>query len=315
MRGGAARRVAWTKLSASLLESIILSINDLYSPYACAATPHPAGCRRPPSPARGEGRKRLKSPGAADCAPRAARGRIEALAPRGSRPRFVRLDPSSSAEPRRTYAGSRWRARKGARNRDRAAALRIRRGDSGRRPRPGDRDRPNIWRPPRGGAQTGRNLGQLRPHACEDRDRKLRLRRQFEGRAASPVAIDEEAMRGQNLRRGGRGVQHRPSPLQLVLGLAEGARPGRPHAAERDSLRRQPLVGVVGAQRQPELRSRREHAIGLTDPVSCEVVDHHPEIGFGAVEGRQRPAAGLARRIDSRHRRPAPPPPRSRSCR
>ena len=107
-------------------------------------------------------------------------------------------------------------------------------------------------------------------------------------------------MRGQNLRRRGCGVEHRPGPLQAVLGLAEGARPDRSDAAERDSLRRQPLVGVVGAQRQPELSTRGEHAIGLADPVSREVVDHHPKIGFGAVEGRQLLAAGLACGIDSR---------------
>ena len=67
------------------------------------------------------------------------------------------LDPSGLTQARRPNRGELMpdlvgEARKGGRNRDRAAALRIRRGDSGRRPRPGDRDRRNIWRPLRGGA-------------------------------------------------------------------------------------------------------------------------------------------------------------------
>ena len=75
---------------------------------------------------------------------------------------------------------------------------------------------------------------------------------------------------------------------------AAGAR--RPDAADRDALVGQPLIGVVGAQGQPIFGARGEHAIGLGDAARHEIVDHHAEIAFGAVEHDRRSAAGAARR-------------------
>ncbi len=61
--------------------------------------------------------------------------------------------------------------------------------------------------------QVSGDLVKFRPDACKNSDRKLRLRREVEGRAASAVPIDHEAVRLEGLRRGGRGVEHRPSPV------------------------------------------------------------------------------------------------------
>ena len=74
------------------------------------------------------------------------------------------------------------------------------------------------------------------------------------------------------------------------------AAPFRAHAADGNAPGGEPLVGVVRPQRQPVLRPRGEHPIGLGDPLGNEVVDHHPEVAFGAVEHDTR-----------RSRRPATP--------
>ena len=49
-----------------------------------------------------------------------------------------------------------------------------------------------------------------------------------------------------------------------------------------DAERRQPLVGVVAAQMQPELGARGEHAVGLGDAPRHQIVNHHAEIALGA---------------------------------
>ena len=103
---------------------------------------------------------------------------------------------------------------------------------------------------------------------------------------------------GERGRRGCGRLQHRPARFQARgLGAGKAARAGA-DAAERDALFGQPLVGVVGAQRQPVFGARGEHAIGLADAAGDEIVDHHPEIGFGAVEARGAAPAGLARGVD-----------------
>ena len=127
------------------------------------------------------------------------------------------------------------------------------------------------------------------------------MRRELEGRAASPVAVDQKTVRLEIPRRGRRGVERGSGLLELILDLGEGARPLRADTAERDSLRRQALVGVVGAQRQAKLRPRGEHAIRFGDSMGREIVDHHPQVGLSAVECCERLAAGLARGVDSRN--------------
>ena len=70
--------------------------------------------------------------------------------------------------------------------------------------------------------------------------------------------------------------------------------PRRADAADRDALAGQPLIGVVGPQRQPIFGPRGEHPIRLGDAAGHQIVDHHAEIAFGAVEhdrpARRRPA-------------------------
>ena len=76
----------------------------------------------------------------------------------------------------------------------------------------------------------------------------------------------------------------RPRRLQRRhLGL-ELALPDRPDAADGDALAGQPLIGVIGPQRQPVFGPRGEHAVRLGDAARDQVVDHHAEIALGAVE-------------------------------
>ena len=63
--------------------------------------------------------------------------------------------------------------------------------------------------------------------------------------------------------------------------------------AEED--RADQLIGVVGAQREPVLGPRREHAIGLGDALRHQIVDHHAEIALGPIE-HDLPAPARARR-------------------
>ena len=64
--------------------------------------------------------------------------------------------------------------------------------------------------------------------------------------------------------------------------------------------RRQPLVGIVGAQLQPVLGARGEHAIGLGDAARHEIVDHDAEIAVGARDDEApAAAAGQQRRVDA----------------
>ena len=75
----------------------------------------------------------------------------------------------------------------------------------------------------------------------------------------------------------------------------------RPDAADRNPLPGQPLVRIVGPQGQPILGARGEHAVRLGDAAGHQVVDHHAEIAFGAVENdlgrRRRPRS----RVEPRH--------------
>ena len=79
------------------------------------------------------------------------------------------------------------------------------------------------------------------------------MRGEFKGRAAGAVAIDDKAMSLQLPRGGGGSLEHRPGLLQLVADLRVDPRPLGANAAERDPLRRQTLIGVVGSEREPKL--------------------------------------------------------------
>ena len=116
--------------------------------------------------------------------------------------------------------------------------------------------------------------------------------------AANAVLVEVNAVPG--CLRGRQRQPEKPLPplSQLVLRSAEDLSPPRADAAERQPLRRQPLVGVVDPQAEPVLGARGEHPIGLADAARDEVVDEHADVGFGAVEGDAVGPGGEARRIE-----------------
>src|SRR5271156_4896719 len=83
-----------------------------------------------------------------------------------------------------------------------------------------------------------------------------------------------------------------PRRIEPIHLSAMRPRPLRANAAERDTSVGQALVSIVRPQRQPIFGTRCEHAIGLGDAPSDEVVDHHADIAFGAVEHDRRATMG-----------------------
>ena len=71
-------------------------------------------------------------------------------------------------------------------------------------------------------------------------------------------------------------------------------------AAETDAPRGQPLIGVVGAQRQAIFGARGEHAVGLAHPLHHQIVDHHADIGVRAAQDDGVLGAGAQRGIEPR---------------
>ena len=65
------------------------------------------------------------------------------------------------------------------------------------------------------------------------------------------------------------------------------------------ALRRQPQVGVVGAQEQPIFGSRREHSIRLEAALRDQVVDHDAEIGLVAAEDQRLAPLDRERRVEA----------------
>src|SRR5579885_506319 len=55
-------------------------------------------------------------------------------------------------------------------------------------------------------------------------------------------------------------------------------------APKRDAFAGQSLIGIVSTQGQPILGARREHPIWLAHAACDQIIDHHAEIAFGAVE-------------------------------
>ena len=93
--------------------------------------------------------------------------------------------------------------------------------------------------------------------------------------------------------------RHRPRRVERSHLGAMVARPFCADAAERDPPARQPLIGIVGAQRQPIFGARREHAIRLADAAGHQIVDHDAEIAFGAIEDDRRAPPRSRRGIET----------------
>ena len=60
------------------------------------------------------------------------------------------------------------------------------------------------------------------------------------------------------------------------------------------------MRAIVGPQRETILRPRGEHAIRLGDAARDQIVDHHTEISFGAIENDRGTLACSRGRIESR---------------
>ena len=119
---------------------------------------------------------------------------------------------------------------------------------------------------------------------------------QVEGRAAAPVPVHIQAMApGLAGRQGERAECHRRFLESGGLGFV-GNSSCSANAADPQTFGRQALVGVVGAQAQPVLGARGEHAVRLGDAARDQVVDHDAEIAVGARddERSRRPPASRA---------------------
>src|SRR5207237_6378815 len=94
----------------------------------------------------------------------------------------------------------------------------------------------------------------------------------------------------------------RKSPDRVERGhlVAMAALALRADAADRDAATGQPLVGIVGTEREPILGARREHAIGLGDAARDQIVDHHTEIALRAVEHDVAARDGPRRSVELR---------------
>ena len=128
---------------------------------------------------------------------------------------------------------------------------------------------------------------ELRPDVFEPHQVDIRIGQQVEGRAPHAVLVEFEptacALRsGLSSKRLG---EHRAPGRAPRAGLRNASRRCSGNNSQLAAHRRQPLIGIVGAQRQPELGTRREHAIGLGDALARQVVDHHADIGVGTPEG------------------------------
>src|SRR5215469_18805790 len=64
---------------------------------------------------------------------------------------------------------------------------------------------------------------------------------------------------------------------------------------------REAAIGIIDAQVQPELGTRREHAIRLVRSLADKVVDEDGCVGLGAIENQRRLTLYLERGIDTRH--------------
>ena len=129
----------------------------------------------------------------------------------------------------------------------------------------------------------GVDAADFRPNRAETDEVDAGKGQQLERRAAAAVLVDVEAVAG-------RLVGGQREAFKEAAAVRQGAAlTGKCHlprgtdAAELQPRRRQALVGVVGAQAQPVLGARGEHAVGLGDAARHQVVDHHADVALGAA--------------------------------
>src|SRR3984893_246443 len=95
----------------------------------------------------------------------------------------------------------------------------------------------------------------------------------------------------------------RAASFGVRLNLSSSARARERAAADATEIGAppgQPLIGVVGAQRQAIFGARREHAVGLAHPLHRQIVDHDADIGVRAAENEGVLGAGARRGIEPR---------------
>ena len=111
------------------------------------------------------------------------------------------------------------------------------------------------------------------------------------GERPPPAVVPDRDRPPRELRRAAARPSSARSTAARSSRRARNARPAlRRDAAGRDRLRRQPRLGIVGAQPQPIFGAGGEHPIGLGHALQDEVVDHHPDIAVAAVEQHRRRA-------------------------
>ena len=108
------------------------------------------------------------------------------------------------------------------------------------------------------------------------------------------ILIDRQALTRRR-RRGQRQVVEQRPRLLSFFGLSSvERRTDFANATHRHASGSQAFIGVVGAERQPIFGARGEHAVGFADPARHQIVDHHANIGFGAIEGHWLPPGGAS---------------------
>ena len=147
-------------------------------------------------------------------------------------------------------------------------------------------------------------LGNFRPMGRDGLRRHLRIGQERPGAAPGAVLVNGKASLGQRIGAGLQALQQAAAQGQGRLLAGEGAGPVGADAADAHAERGQALIRVVGPQLEAVFGPRREHAVGLTGAKRHQIVDHHADIGIGAVEHEipdgPCPAAGAGteRRVD-----------------
>ena len=123
-----------------------------------------------------------------------------------------------------------------------------------------------------------------RPDFREIRNRDIRIRQQFKCRAPLTVFVERDAVTFGFFRRERNRIGEFARAVQRRRFFTVEFRARRADAADRNSFAGQTLIGVVGAQLQTIFGARSEHAIRLADAARNEIVDHHADVGFRAIE-------------------------------
>ena len=100
----------------------------------------------------------------------------------------------------------------------------------------------------------------------------------------------------------GQGLQSIYGRIQSRLPCLEMARPLLADTTNGQPLGGQTLISIVSPQMQTILSPRSKHPVRLGNPAADQIIDHHPQIGFGARHHEIRKSLRrFLRRIDPRN--------------